>query len=87
MQIVHPFSKSAVGSGLRLVQGKELITVTFQAEFMWPVNTADSSELNIPPELLFINYGNQAWIMVASYIFFFAYSFIADDFESDFGFK
>lgn len=70
MQIVHPFSKSAVGSGLRPVQGKELTTITFQAEFMWPVNMAGSTELNSPPEFLFINYGNQAWIMVASYIFF-----------------
>lgn len=70
MQIAHPFSKSVVGSGLRLAQGKELTTITFQAEFMWPVNTAGSTELNIPPELLFINYSNQAWFMVASCIFF-----------------
>lgn len=34
MQIAHPFSKSVVGSGLRLAQGKELTTITFQAEFM-----------------------------------------------------
>lgn len=34
MQIAPPFSKSAVGSGLRPVQGKELTTITFQAEFM-----------------------------------------------------
>lgn len=34
MQIVHPFSKGAVGSGLRLAQGKEPTTITFQAEFM-----------------------------------------------------
>lgn len=54
---------------------------------MRPVNAAGSTELNISPELVFINYGNQAWFMVASSIFFSAHSFIADNFESDFGFK
>lgn len=34
MQIAHPFGKGAVGSGLRLAQGKELTTIAFQAEFM-----------------------------------------------------
>lgn len=49
MHIACPFSKSMVGLVLRPAQGKELVTITFLKDFMWPVNTAASTEHSVPP--------------------------------------